>query len=118
MKNWTDDEYCLYINAREYAPLWVILADRSQSQDENLWQQYIPVFSRLILHWQRLGFIKLHHGSEWPAPDGGDEVSLGESAGVVEDPASWQYEDEPKTFCYITVGDRDIEELDESMELH
>ncbi|MEU3305424.1 hypothetical protein ABZ729_37310 [Streptomyces sp. NPDC006678] len=85
MKEWTDDEYLLHVNAREGASLWEILADRTQSEDESLWETYIPVFSRLIVRWQRLGFIKVYRGSEWPADIHGEEVPTDQVPDLVQD---------------------------------
>ncbi|MFJ6632632.1 hypothetical protein ACIQMR_14750 [Streptomyces sp. NPDC091376] len=32
---------------------------------------------------------------------------------LVQDPASWRYEEEPTTLIVVVVGDRDIAELEE-----
>ncbi|WP_326580529.1 hypothetical protein OIE69_40935 [Actinacidiphila glaucinigra] len=62
MKEWTDDEHLFYVNASEGSRLWEMLANHTQSEEE-----YVPVFSRLIVRWQRLGFLKVRQGPEWPA---------------------------------------------------
>ncbi|MER5960471.1 hypothetical protein [Streptomyces sp. NPDC001893] len=115
MKEWTDDEYLLYVNAREGSCLWEILADRTQSEDEKLWEEYTPVFSRLIVRWQRAGFLKVRRGPEWPAAYVGDDVPTDQIAALVQDPASWKYEEEPTIFIAVTVGDRPITDLEEDI---
>ncbi|MFE2540468.1 hypothetical protein [Actinacidiphila glaucinigra] len=108
MQEWTDDEYLLYVNAREGSRLWEILADRTQSADEKLWEEYVPAFSRLIVRWQRLGFLKVRRGTEWPVAYVGDDVPTDQVASLVQDPASWKYAEEPSIVIAVTVGDRPI----------
>ncbi|WP_327668680.1 MULTISPECIES: hypothetical protein [unclassified Streptomyces] len=89
MKEWADDEYCLYINGTETADLWAILSDWTKSEDEEEWKkQHVPRFSRLIACWQPLGFIKVFRSDEWPAELCGEEVTGQALADLLADPAS------------------------------
>ncbi|MFE6039855.1 hypothetical protein [Streptomyces sp. NPDC056452] len=115
MKEWTDDEYCLHVNAREGSYLWMLLSDRSQSEDEEIWKSHIPAFRDLISQWVQLGFVKLCQGADWPVDLSTSEVPPDEVDGVLADPTSWQYEENPSRYTAVTVGDRDITELDEGM---
>ncbi|GAA4887295.1 hypothetical protein ACFPM3_20670 [Streptomyces coeruleoprunus] len=108
---WADEEYCLYVNASEGSTLWQILADWTQSEDEELWKQHIPLFSRLIVQWHRWGFLKVRQGAEWMAAALGDEVPADRLEAVLGDPANWEYDENPKVYTFVTVGDRDIVEL-------
>ncbi|MGD6740884.1 MULTISPECIES: hypothetical protein [unclassified Streptomyces] len=42
MKEWQDDEYCLFINGGEGSGLWAVLADFSETEDEEEWRTHIP----------------------------------------------------------------------------
>ncbi|MFJ9123156.1 hypothetical protein ACIRJS_03630 [Streptomyces sp. NPDC102340] len=115
MKEWADDEYCLYINGTETADLWAILSDWTKSEDEEEWKKHVPRFSRLIACWQPLGFIKVFRSDEWPAELSGEEVTGQALADLLADPASWEYQEEPTRWICVSPGDRDIHELEEGM---
>ncbi|WP_405748362.1 hypothetical protein OG232_00075 [Streptomyces sp. NBC_01411] len=111
----SEDEYCLHVNAREGSSLWMILADRTQSEDEEDWAQYIPVFSRIIECWSRLGFVRLFQGREFPVDLSGEEVDVGDIPDLLRDPNSWAYEENPTWTICIVLGDRDLVELEDGM---
>ncbi|MFE6904056.1 hypothetical protein ACFVFJ_45885 [Streptomyces sp. NPDC057717] len=115
MVDWEDDEYCLYVNAREASSLWMILADWTQSEDEELWKSSIPRFAAIITCWQRLGFIKVFQAEEWPAHLEGVEISSSDLPRLLRDPRSWEYSENPKRVICIAIGDRDITELKSGM---
>ncbi|MGD6749211.1 hypothetical protein [Streptomyces sp. BH105] len=114
MKEWEDDEYCLFINGGEGADLWALLADFSDTEDEEEWRTHIPRFTRLIRCWQRLGFIKVFQSDEWPADRTSEEVTGQALDDLLADPASWEYEYTVRWTC-VASGDRDIHELEEGM---
>ncbi|PLW69813.1 hypothetical protein GQS52_26805 [Streptomyces sp. SCUT-3] len=111
--DWSDEEYCLYVNASEASSLWMILADYTRSEDEKEWTEHIPVFRRLISQWSSRGFLKLFQGEEWPADLKGREIPPPEVDSVLSDPDNWRYEEAPSRLTCITVGDREITELRE-----
>ncbi|MFF9340196.1 MULTISPECIES: hypothetical protein [unclassified Streptomyces] len=113
MKDMTREEYCLYVNMREGSSLWEILADFTQSENEDVWVSCIPEFSRLILKWQRLGFLKIAQSVKWPAVTYGDEVSGEKLDALIRDFRSWGYAEEPELYVEVTLGARNISELDE-----
>jgi hypothetical protein len=115
MKDWQDDEYCLYVNGRENSDLWSLLADRSDSGDEQEWVKHIPRFTRLIACWSRLGFIKVFRSDEWPAGHTGEEATGQELDELLADPQSWEYTEEPTRWICVASGDREIQELEEGM---
>jgi len=115
MKEWEDDEYCLFINGGEAADLWAVLADWTKSEDEEEWKKHIPRFARLIGCWQRLGFIKVFRSDVWPADTEGEEVTGQDLDNLLADPGSWEYAEEPTSWICVASGDRDIRELEEGM---
>ncbi|MGY0024428.1 hypothetical protein ACVHNB_36370 [Streptomyces sp. YJ-C3] len=114
VKEWADDEYCLFINGGEGADLWALLADWSDTEDEEEWRTHIPRFTRLISCWQRLGFIKVFQSDEWPADHTSEEVTGKDLDALLADPTSWEYEDPVRWTC-VASGDRYIHELEEGM---
>ncbi|MDN3021655.1 hypothetical protein [Streptomyces sp. S.PB5] len=115
MKQWEDDEYCLHINSREGADLWSVLADWTQSEDEEEWRRHIPRFARLIACWQPLGFIRVFRSDEWPADRTGEEVTGAALTGLLADPVSWEYSEHPVEWICVTPGAREISELEDGM---
>ncbi|MCC3650641.1 hypothetical protein LIX60_03870 [Streptomyces sp. S07_1.15] len=115
MKDWQDDEYCLYVNGGEGSDLWSLLADWSDSEDERERVKHIPRFARLIACWSRLGFIKVFRSDEWPADHTGEEVTGQELDELLADPQSWEYTEEPTRWICVASGDRDIQELEDGM---
>ncbi|MFZ3554880.1 hypothetical protein [Streptomyces sp. BH055] len=114
MKDFQDDEYCLFINGGEGSDLWSLVADWSETEDEEEWRTHIPRFSRLIRCWQHLGFIKVFQSDEWPANLTSQEVTGQALDDLLSDPTSWEYQD-PERWTCVASGDRDIDELEEGM---
>ncbi|MFF1686662.1 MULTISPECIES: hypothetical protein [unclassified Streptomyces] len=115
MKDWADDEYCLYVNGGEASDLWAVLADWTQGEDEEEWKRHIPRFARLIAYWQPLGFIRVFRSDEWPAYGAGQEVTGEELTELLADPRSWAYAEEPTQWICVASGHRPISELEEGM---
>ncbi|MCX5400965.1 hypothetical protein [Streptomyces sp. NBC_00102] len=111
----SEDEYCLHVNAREGALLWMILADRAQSEDEGDWIQYVPVFAKLIECWSRKGFVRLFRGTEFPVDASGEEVPIGKISDLLGRASSWAYVEEHQPAICVVLGDRDLVELEEGM---
>ncbi|MGW1508717.1 hypothetical protein [Streptomyces sp. NPDC002394] len=99
------------MNVQEGANLWEILADRTQSEDESVWERYIPEFSRIILEWQALGFLKVFRSVEWPAHDCGTEISGEQLETLLNDHASWEYSDHPSVYVAVAPGGLDFIEV-------
>ncbi|MEU9096033.1 hypothetical protein [Streptomyces sp. NPDC048428] len=115
-EQWSEDEYCLYVNCREASPLWSLLADRTQSDSAEVWKTKIPAFADLIARWSRLGFVVLFAGKGWPPPHiSGQRVLDGDVESVLSDPASWQCHENPTRVIAVVLGERDISELEEGM---
>ncbi|MEU6371878.1 hypothetical protein [Streptomyces sp. NPDC046909] len=115
MKKWEDDEYCLFINGGEGSDLWSVLADWTQSEDEEEWKRHIPRFARLISCWQPLGFIKVFRSDSPPAYYTGEEVTGEALTELLADPRSWEYSEHPTQWFCVASGDREISELEEGM---
>ncbi|MGW0858030.1 hypothetical protein [Streptomyces sp. NPDC002690] len=111
----SEDEYCLHVNAREGSLLWMILADRTQSEDEKDWVPYIPVFAKLIECWSSNGFVRLFRGTEFPIDVSGEEVPAGEVSDLLGDMSSWAYAEESQPAICVVRGDRDLVELEDGM---
>ncbi|MEE1928008.1 hypothetical protein V1J52_07330 [Streptomyces sp. TRM 70351] len=105
---WTDDEYCLYVNAVEGSTLWMILADRSDSEDEDEWVEYAAIFSPLTAKWARLGYVKLMRGVDWPIDLRGEVVPDEEIESVLADPLTWKYSEDGQEQVCIILGDVNI----------
>ncbi|WP_327174879.1 hypothetical protein OG599_05915 [Streptomyces sp. NBC_01335] len=111
----SEDEYCLHVNAREGSLLWMVLADRAQSEDEREWVQYIPVFTKLIECWSSMGFVRLFRGTEFPVDISGEEVPAEKVSELLGDASSWAYVEEPQPAICVVLGDRDLVELKDGM---
>ncbi|MFE6039853.1 hypothetical protein [Streptomyces sp. NPDC056452] len=112
----TEDEYCLLVNCRELSPLWALLADRTQSDDPEVWATEIPAFTELIERWARLKFVQLYAGLEWPPPHvSGQKVPDDDVPEVLSDPESWQCLDNPTRVITVALSERDFSELEEGM---
>lgn len=93
----------------------MILADRTQSENEEDWVKYIPIFSRIIECWSRLGFVRLFQGAELPVYLSGEEVDVGGVPGLLGKSDSWAYGGNPRWAVCVVLGDRDLVELEDGM---
>ncbi|MEU2798789.1 MULTISPECIES: hypothetical protein [unclassified Streptomyces] len=105
MREMNEDEYFLYVNVLEGAALWSILADRSGSEDEAVWEAFIPVYSDLLIRWVQLGYVKLVAGEGWTAAETGRDIPQGLAVGVLADTSSWRYVPEGGTQICVVPGE-------------
>ncbi|WP_327148392.1 hypothetical protein [Nocardia sp. NBC_01329] len=91
----TDEEECVRINAREMSHLWSVLADWTESEDEEIWKQHVPVFSEIIARWDAQGYVEVYSGPEWPAHERGHRVAGAELTALLADPDTWTYHEDP-----------------------
>ncbi|MFF4161095.1 hypothetical protein [Streptomyces sp. NPDC001678] len=110
MESITHEEEYVRFNAREYSPLWSLLADWSKSEDEEEWRQHIPVFTEIISRWSRKGYIAVHVGPEWPAFDGGELITGPDLERLLEDHTTWEYEENPDRVIGLSPG-RNFQEI-------
>ncbi|MFF5535833.1 hypothetical protein ACFY71_25680 [Streptomyces cinerochromogenes] len=97
---WEDDEYCLFVNATEGSPLWSLLADWTDGEDEEEWRRNVPRFSSLIAHWHRSGLIRLTRAEGWAYLPDAREVPTADVPSVLADPATRAYrESEEQVTC-------------------
>ncbi|WUD78331.1 hypothetical protein OG937_44770 [Streptomyces sp. NBC_00510] len=75
-------------------------------------QEAVPVFGRLIVRRQRLGFIKVRRGTTWDAATVGTQVPADQVTALARDPAVWRYEEQPAVAITAVLGDRDITGLE------
>ncbi|MFE3664204.1 hypothetical protein ACFXOR_14725 [Streptomyces sp. NPDC059164] len=105
MREMNEDEYFLYVNVLEGAALWSILADRSGSEDEAVWEAFIPVYSNLLIRWVQIGYVKLVAGEGWAAAEAGRDIPQGLAVGVLADTSSWRYVPEGGTQICVVPGE-------------
>ncbi|MFC5723092.1 hypothetical protein ACFP1Z_23265 [Streptomyces gamaensis] len=99
------EEECALLNARELSPLWSLLADWSESEDEEVWRRHIPVFTRIISRWSQEKYIVVHSGPEWPACEAGDVVAGSALERLLADPATWEYQEDPVRVIGLAPGE-------------
>ncbi len=89
------EEECVLINAREMSLLWSILADWTNSEDEQIWGEVAPMFAEIVRRWEAAGYIQVYQGEEWPAHEGGTQVTGEKLQDLLRDPSTWQYHEGP-----------------------
>lgn len=105
---WEDDEYCLLVNAKEGSPLWSLLADWSDTEDEEEWRRHIPRFSSLIAHWHRAGYVRLFQGEDWATGPDAQEVTAADVPGLLADPDTWAWRDFSERVTIVALTEREI----------
>ncbi|MBB5117431.1 hypothetical protein [Streptomyces eurocidicus] len=90
-----DEEECVLLNAREMSPLWSVLADWTDSEDEAEWVAVAPVFAEIIERWDKAGYVCVYRGDEWPAHEGGERVTGEALEALLRLPSTWEYREGP-----------------------
>ncbi|MBZ4321187.1 hypothetical protein [Streptomyces huiliensis] len=101
----TEEEEYVYVNSREGSPLWSLLADWSDSEDEEEWKRHVPLFAGIVSRWCRKGYIDVFEGPEMPAWWGGRRISGAELDRLLADPAAWEYRESPESVIGLALGE-------------
>ncbi|MFE4637105.1 hypothetical protein ACFRJ1_27515 [Streptomyces sp. NPDC056773] len=98
----TPEEECLLVNASEGASLWALLADWTESEDEEEWRDAVPLFLPLVESWVEQGYLELFRAPEPPAYIGGTPLRGPELAAALRDPDTWEYHEDRTVGLYAT----------------
>ncbi|MFC5143830.1 hypothetical protein [Streptomyces aureoversilis] len=104
MDRLSEEEECVLVNAREMSPLWSVLADWADSEDEAEWAPLAPVFAEIIGRWERAGRLEVHRGDAWPAHEGGQRVTGDALGALLRHPSTWEYRETPPVFGLLAVA--------------
>lgn len=102
-----DEEECVLVNAREMSPLWSVLADWTDSEDEAEWVPVVPVFAEIIARWEKAGRIEVHRGAHWPAHEDGERVTGEALDALLRETSTWEYRERPVIGLLVAEGSGD-----------
>jgi hypothetical protein len=98
-------EQCFFINAMEMDILPGVLGDLEPTEQELPFGELATILLSLVDR----GWIEVRRYARWISPDGleglepGDVVQCTELPGVLADPASWEYPDDPSWLGALTL---------------
>ncbi|WP_330296181.1 hypothetical protein [Streptomyces sp. NBC_00503] len=98
----TPEEECLLVNASEGASLWALLADWTESEDEEAWRGVVPVFLPLVESWVEQGYLEVFRAAEPPAYTGGTQLRGRALEAALRTPSTWEYHEDRTVGLYAT----------------
>jgi len=102
----SEEEECVLVNAREMSPLWALLADWTESEDQGEWMHFEPVFAEIVERWSALDYVDVYIGPAWPAHESGYRARKEDVPGILSDHGSWQYPERPGRVISLLPGER------------
>ncbi|MFJ9710164.1 hypothetical protein [Streptomyces sp. NPDC101234] len=104
MERLSEIEECILINAREMSSLWSVLADWIESEDEEVWVEFEPVFASVMESWVEKGYLEIYEGEEWPAHEAGRLVPVSEVHDMLANHEAWTYSESPTRVISLLPG--------------
>jgi len=104
MERLSEIEECILINAREMSSLWSVLADWTDSEDEEVWIDFESVFASVMESWVERGYLEIYEGEKWPAHEAGLLVPVSEVHGLLANHESWTYSESPNRVISLLPG--------------
>ncbi|MCX5139938.1 MULTISPECIES: hypothetical protein [unclassified Streptomyces] len=104
MERLSEIEECILINAREMSSLWSVLADWTESEDEDVWVGFEHTFASIMEDWIKKGYLEIYEGEEWPAHEAGYLVPMNKVHDILANHESWMYVESPTHVISLLPG--------------